>query len=444
MESNQLLGQALGLHILGNDTRCGITCDTQYIIVVMSIKRYRYRAYPKKGQEQLVAALFGCVRVVYNDALAYSKEQYKDTGKKPSSGDLSARLTRLKQAPGKAWLKEVSAVPLQQSLRDLDRAYTNFFASVTGRRKGPKVGAPRFRRRSHRQAARFTSQVFKVRETTHGVGFVKLPKIGEVRFSLSRALPSPPTSLTLIQEADGKYYVSFVVETTPTPAPEPTAYAVGVDMGLEDLAIAVNGNGETTVFPNIRPLRQAEKKLARLQKQLSKKKKGSNRYTRQRLRVAKAHTKVRNVRVHHLHHVANQIVNENQVITLETLSITGLARTRLGKSVLDASWGHLNRLIAEKAAEYGRTLIRVDRFAPTTQTCSICGTPNGRKPLRIREWSCTSCQHRVDRDRNAAVNIMLAAGLAESLNEHCGDDVRRLLANAVIVDAVNPPRVAAA
>ena len=399
----------------------------------MSLKRYRYRAYPKKGQGQLIAALFGCVRVVYNDALAYSEEQCKDTGKKPSSGELSARLTRLKQSPGKAWLRDVSAVPLQQSLRDLDRAYSNFFASVTGRRKGGRVGAPRFRRRSHRQAARFASRAFKVRETTHGVGFVKLPKIGEIRFSLSRALPSPPTSVTLIQEADGKYYVSFVVETTPAPAPEPTAYAVGVDMGLKDLAITVNSNGETTVFPNIRPLRQAEKKLARLQKQLSKKKKGSNRYTRQRLRVAKAHTKVRNVRTHHLHHVANQIVNENQVIALETLTIKGLARTRLGKSVLDASWGQLNRLIGEKTAEYGRTLIRVDRFAPTTQTCSICGTPNGRKPLRIREWSCTSCQHRVDRDRNAAVNIMLAAGLAESLNEQCGDDVRRSLADAVIV-----------
>ena len=406
----------------------------------MGLKRYRYRAYPKKGQKQPIAALFGCVRVVYNDALAYSQEQYRQAKKKPSSKELSARLTHLKQTPGKAWLRDVSSVPLQQSLRDLDKAYTSFFASVTGRRKGVRVGAPRFRRRSNRQAARFTSQVFKVRETSHGVGFVKLPKIGEVRFNLSRTLPSPPTSMTLIQEADGRYYVSFVVETTPAPAPEPTAYAVGVDMGLKDLAIAVNSNGESTIFPNIRPLRKAEKKLARLQKQLSRKKKGSNRYTKQRLKVAKAHTKVRNVRTHYLHHVANQVVNENQVITLETLTIKGLARTRLGKSVLDASWGHLNRLIEEKAAAYGRTLIRVDRFAPTTQTCSICGTPNGRKPLNIREWDCTGCQSHVDRDLNAAVNIMLAAGLAESLNGHCGDNVRRSLADAVIVDAVHPPR----
>ena len=280
----------------------------------MSIKRYRYRAYPRKGQTQPIAALFGCVRVVYNDALAYSEEQYHQTKKKPSGKELSARLTRLKQTTEKAWLKNVSAVPLQQSLRDLDKAYTNFFTSITGKRKGVRIGAPKFKKRSSKQSARFTSQAFKVRQTSHGVGFVKLPKIGDIRFNLSRTLPSPPTSVTLIREPDGAYYVSFVVETTPGPAPKPTAYAVGVDMGLKDLAVTVNSNGGSTIFANTRPLKQAEKKLARLQKQLSKKKKGSNRYVKQRLRVAKAHTRVRNVRTHYLHQVANQVVNENQVI----------------------------------------------------------------------------------------------------------------------------------
>ena len=133
MDLNQLTrGKPGALHYIS-----GITHDTQYIIVAMSLKRYRYRAYPRKGQKQLVAALFGCVRVVFNDALAYSVEQYKETGRKPSSGELSARLTRLKRTPGKTWLRDVPAVPLQQSLRDLDRAYTNFFASVTGKRRGP-------------------------------------------------------------------------------------------------------------------------------------------------------------------------------------------------------------------------------------------------------------------------------------------------------------------
>ena len=197
----------------------------------------------------------------YNDALAYPEEQYKGTEKKPSSKELSARLTHLKQTPEKAWLKDVSAVPLQQSLRDLDKAYTNFFTSVTGERKGVRIGAPRFRKRSSRQAARFTSQAFKVRQTTHGVGFVKLPKIGELRFTLSRELPSSPTSVSLIQESDGSYYVSFVVETKTTQSPTSNAYAVGVDMGLKDLAITVNSNGESSIYANPRPLRKAEEKL---------------------------------------------------------------------------------------------------------------------------------------------------------------------------------------
>ena len=407
----------------------------------MSLKRYRYRAYPKPGQKQPIAALFGCVRVVYNDALAYAEKSYKDTKKKPSHQELSARLTVLKKTTEKRWLSEVSAVPLQQSLRDLDKAYTNFFQSITGKRKGAKVGVPRFKKRSSRQTARFTSQVFKVRQTTHEVGFVRLPKIGELRFTLSRELPSSPTSVSLIQESDGSYYVSFVVETKTTQSPTPNAYALGADMGLKDLAITVNSNGESSIYANPRSLRKAEEKLGRLQRQLARKNKGSNRYAKARTRLAKAHTKVRNTRTHYLHQIANQIVDENQVIALETLSITGLAKTRMGKSVLDASWGQLIRLIEEKAAERGREVIKIDRFAPTTQTCSICGTLGGKKALNIRDWICFGCGSHLDRDINAAVNIMLAAGLAESLNEQCGDNVRHRLAGAVVVDSVHPPRV---
>ena len=213
-------------------------------------------------------------------------------------------------------------------------------------------------------------------------------------------------------------------------------------MGLKDLAITVNSNGESSIYANPSPLRKAEEKLGKLQRQLARKNKGSNRYAKARTRLAKAHTKVRNTRTHYLHQIANQIVDENQVIALETLSITGLAKTRMGKSVLDASWGQLIRLIEEKAAERGREIIKIDRFAPTTQTCSICGTLGGKKALNIRDWICFGCGSHLDRDINAAVNIMLAAGLAESLNEQCGDNVRRRLAGAVVVDSVHPPRVA--
>ena len=194
-------------------------------------------------------------------------------------------------------------------------------------------------------------------------------------------------------------------------------------------------------FENPRPLKAAAARLATLQRQLSRKRRGSNRYEKQRIRVAKAHAKVRNTRSHYAHQVANKVVDENQVIALENLNVAGLSRTRLGKSVLDASWGLLRRLIEEKATERHRMVVFADRFAPTSQLCSVCGEPGGRKPLNIREWACAKCGTCLDRDTNACVNIMLAAGLAESLNEQ-KRDVRRLLAGAVTVDAVNPPRAA--
>lgn len=407
------------------------------------LKRYRYRAYPKPGQAEPIARLFGCVRVTYNDALAYALETYRLTGAKPSAAELSARLTALKKSEERFWLSEVSSVPLQQALRDLDKAYKAFFNTVTGQRKGKHgAHAPRFKKRSHRQSARFTKNSgFIVHETTHRVGFVRLAKIGNVRFVLSRPLPAEPSSVTLIREPDGKYYVSFVVDipTENIQVPEPSAYAVGVDLGLNHLATTVNSEGERMFFENPRPLKAAAARLAALQRQLSRKRRGSNRYEKQRIRVAKAHAKVRNTRSHYAHQVANKVVDENQVIALENLNVAGLSRTRLSKSVLDASWGLLRRLIEEKATERHRMVVFADRFAPTSQLCSVCGEPGGRKPLNIREWACAKCGTCLDRDTNACVNIMLAAGLAESLNEQ-RRDVRRLLAGAVTVDAVNPPR----
>lgn len=280
------------------------------------LKRYRYRAYPKPGQVEPIARLFGCVRVTYNDALAHALETYRLTGTKPSAAELSARLTALKKTEERFWLSEVSSVPLQQALRDLDKAYKAFFATVTGQRKGKRgAHAPRFKKRSHRQSARFTKNSgFIVHETTHRVGFVRLAKIGNVRFVLSRPLPAEPSSVTLIREPDGKYYVSFVVDV---PAeniqiPEPSAYAVGVDLGLNRLAVAVNSEGERVFFENPRPLKKAAARLATLQRQLSRKKRGSNRYEKQRIRLAKAHAKVRNTRSHYAHQVANKVVERTK------------------------------------------------------------------------------------------------------------------------------------
>ena len=403
------------------------------------LKRYRYRAYPTPAQITPINQVFGCTRVVFNDALALCKAEYEATGKKPSSAELSKRLTSSKKTEERAWLAEVSAVPLQQSLRDLDTAFKNYFDVVTGKRKKPagvkKVGSPKFKSKSNIQKARFTTAAkFSVQQTTHGVGFVRLPKIGRVRLALSRPLPSAPSSVTLIREADGRHYVSFVVDVPEPKFQKAKAEAVGLDLGLTHLAITVNTAGELTKYENPRWLRAKERKLARLQHDLARKKRGSNRYKKQQQRIAVAHRKVRETRAHYLHSIANRVVDENQIIALESLSVEGLKRTRLGKSVSDASWGRLVRLIQEKAAERGRTVVTADRWAPTTQTCSICGAAGGKKALNIRAWQCQECLSWLDRDANAAVNIMLAAGLAESLNGR-GGSVRHRFAGAVTCEA---------
>lgn len=397
------------------------------------LKRYRYRAYPTKGQIDPIARLFGCCRVVFNDALMARETARRDGEKVPNRGELSVMLTASKRTPERAWLADVSAVPLQQALADLNKGYRNFFDSLTGKRKGPKIRPPRLRRRSNRQSARFTRNAFRVIETTHGVGHVALSKIGRVRFNLSRPLPSEPSSVTLIQEPDGRYYVSFVVEVAPV-EPPPANTVVGVDVGLTHLACIVRSDGTRERIENARHFRKAERRLARAQRDLSRKQKGSKNRAKARKRVATHHRKVREARLDHHHKLALRLVRENQAVAIEGLNVKGLARTRLAKSVHDAGWGILFRLVHEKTAEYGREVYVVSQWEPTSQVCSVCGTLDGKKPLSVREWTCSGCGTRLDRDYNAAVNIVVAAGLAETLNA-CGGDVRLRLSEADTCEA---------
>ena len=393
------------------------------------LKRYRYRAYPTRQQCVSAVQLFGCVRVVWNDALAARETARRNGGPVPSRADLSAALTTVKKTPERAWLSGVSSVPLQQSLADLDRAYRNFFDSRTGKRKGRTVNPPRFKKRSNRQSARFTrNAAFKVCETTHGVGFVTLPKIGRIRYASSRPLPSDPSSVTLIREPDGRFYVSFVVDVDDTPLDSAHTVA-GVDVGLADLAVVARSDGSRTKHPNPRWLRCQERKLARAQRALSRTKKGSANREKARRKVAIHHRKVRDARLDHHHKLALKLVRENQTVAVEGLAVSGLSRTRLAKSVHDAGWATLLRLLQEKAHTHHRQVIIIDRWEPTTQTCSVCGTRDGKKPLSIRVWTCPTCGCGLDRDYNAAVNIIVAAGLAETLNA-CGGSVRRQLAVA--------------
>lgn len=405
------------------------------------LKRYRYRAYPTLEQKKYLAQVFGSSRYVYNSFLEYRQNQY-DNGEKfiGSSAMQTILVTDARRNTDTNWLSDVSYDVLKQSVRDADQAYTNFFRSVRRNSPGSLTGLPKYKRKTSRQSARTTGKFFRVRETTHGVGFLKFPKMDkEIRFNLSRPLPSKPTSATVIKEPDGRYYVSFVVDVgEPTPLPE-TDTVAGIDLGLTDLAIVAQSDGTRYKVPNPRHLRSKERKLAKAQKELSRRKKGSNNREKSRVKVAKLHRKVRETRLDNLRKLSLNIIRENQTIAIEALSVSGLAKTRMSKSINDAGWSIFTRMLQERADEYGRTIVKIDRFAPTTKTCSVCGSVGTSKPLHVRVWECDGCHTVLDRDYNASVNIMLAAGLADRIND-CGGNVRLRLAVADPVEAVTHRR----
>ena len=374
--------------------------------------RYRYRIYPSPGQRQALARTFGCARVVYNDCLRL-RDTCHAAGEKISDTEVQRRVVTLaKQTPERAWLGEVASVALVQACQDARRAYRNWFDSLSGKRKGRKAGHPAFRRKHQRQSVRFTRNGFSL----HGERLY-VAKVGDIKVEWSRDLPSVPSSVTVIREPDGRYYASFVVEREATPLPACDRDA-GIDLGLASLAVTSDGE----VVPNPRFLRAKERKLARAQRALARKQKGSANRGKARHRVAVLHRKVRETRLDHAHKTALKLVRDNQAVYAEDLCVSGLARTRLAKSVHDAGWSQFLRLIEEKAAHYGREFRRVGRFQPTSQVCSACGVTDGPKPLNIREWMCAACGTVHDRDVNAAKNV-LALGRRESLNA-CGGQVR--------------------
>ncbi len=359
--------------------------------------------------------------MAFNDALRARQQAHAARLPYPSDAELSARLTAAKATPERAWLGEVSAVVLQQALADLTAAYRNFFASVTGSRMGPKVAPPKFRsRKDRRQAIRFTANArFRVLAN----GKLRLPKIGDVPVRWSRELPSVPSSVTVIMDAAGRYFASFVVEAGDDPLPE-AGTAVGIDLGLTHFAVLSDGRK----VANPRFLRRAERRLRTAQKALSRKAPGSSNKEKARVRVARAHARVADARRDWLHKESTRIIRDSQAVYVEDLCVAGLGRTRLAKSVHDAGWSAFTALLEYKAARHRRTFARTGRFEPTSQVCSACGTKDGPKPLHIREWTCAACGTVHDRDVNAARNI-LALGRRERLNA-CGGGVRPGLAPA--------------
>ena len=388
--------------------------------------RYNYRLYPAPGQRQALARAFGCARVVFNDSLRARQDAYAAGLPDITDAELSARLTAAKATPERAWLGEVSAVVLQQALADLNTAYRNFFASITGNRKGPKIAPPRFRsRKDRRQAIRFTRNA---RFTITAGGKLRLPKIGDVPVRWSRDLPSEPSSVTVIMDAAGRYFASFVIEAGDEPLPE-AGTEVGIDLGLTHFAVLSDGRK----VANPRFLRRAERKLRKAQQALSRKAKGSSNRAKARIRVARVHAQVADTRRDWLHKQSTRVIRDSQAVYVEDLCVSGLGRTRLARSVHDAGWSAFTSMLEYKARKHGRTFARIGRFEPTSQVCSACGVKDGPKPLGVRQWTCAACGTVHDRDVNAARNI-LAAGRADRLNA-CGGDVRPGPALAVAGEA---------
>jgi putative transposase len=354
--------------------------------------RYQYRIYPTNRQKQSLAQLFGCVRVAWNDALAFCK----DAEKYPGASTLSVNLTQAKKTPEREWLKDVSSVPLQQAIQDLDVAYSNFFKSVTGKRKGPKVNPPRFKKKTNQQSARFTKNGFRLTASK-----VYLAKIGEIKTKWSRPLPSKPSSVTVIKDCANRYFVSFVVEREPIQL-DSKNQSVGVDLGIKTFATL--STGEKVQSPGYNRL---DKKIRRFQRKLARQVKGSNRRERTRLKIAKLHNRIADIRKDFLHKLSTRLVRENSVVCLEDLNVKGMVKNRkLARTISQQGWGQFRLMCEAKSTIIeDREVSVISRWEPTSQLCSDCGYHWGKLDLSVRDVVCLNCGTLQDRDINASKNI---------------------------------------
>ena len=357
-------------------------------------KAFKYRFFPTDEQAAQLAQTFGCARYVYNLALEFRTTSWQQEKKSVGYHQTASKLTEWKKEPDRAFLSEVSSVVLQQSLRNLDTAFANFFEK--------RAKYPRFKSRRHRQSARYATNAFTVKD-----GKITLAKQSEpLDIVWSRPLPDDAKilNLTISRDTSGRYFVSALVETDIKPLKKAKA-EVGIDVGIKTLATTSDGEK----LDNPRPLVKYEQRLQILQRRLSRKAKGSNNQKKARFRVAGLHAKISDTRRDGLQKFTTKVIRENQAIFVEGLNVAGMIQNHnLAKHIADASFGEIFRELEYKAEWYGRTYLPLDRFFPSSKLCSSCGHLLDELPLSLREWDCPSCGVHHDRDINAAINIKKA------------------------------------
>jgi putative transposase len=370
-------------------------------------RAFRYRFYPSDAQAAQLSRTFGCVRKVYNLALAARSEAWAERRERVSYGATSALLTAWKRTEELAYLNQVSCVPLQQALRHLETAFVNFFAK--------RAGYPRFKsRKKSRRCAEYTASAFRFRD-----GRLTLAKMAEpLDIVWSRPLPegAVPSTVTVSQDSAGRWFVSLLCRDQDIQPLPTNDTAVGVDAGLDHLLTLSTGEK----IDNPRHERRDRARLARAQRELCRKQKGSANRDKARLRVARVHARIADRRRDHLHQVTTRLVRDNQTVVIEDLAVRNMVKNRkLARAISDAAWREFRSMLEYKANWYGREVVVVDRFFPSSKLCSACGALAGHMPLDVRIWTC-ACGTTHDRDVNAAKNI-LAAGLAVTA---CGAGVR--------------------